>query len=228
MHRISGRSQLLLVEKSAGMFSTVLCNGYGVEKQLPAATPAKDLIAATEVDYQEYRKGIKHLREEHPLFEDRIDISVADFEDFVAEALLLPSMLQKIDPVSFFVLGELLHQSLQTEDDDPEKNRKNIEKHGISFKNAARVFFDYDRIELYDEAHSGDEDRYDTIGSIFAGNLTVIGNLQDTQRINDILFVVYTERAIIDEGGRSREVTRLISARLATSFERGVYYGKRS
>lgn len=117
MHRISGRSQLLLVEKSAGMFSTVLCNGYGVEKQLPAATPAKDLIAATEVDYQEYRKGIKHLREEHPLFEDRIDISVADFEDFVAEALLLPSMLQKIDPVSFFVLGELLHQSLQTEDD---------------------------------------------------------------------------------------------------------------
>ncbi len=117
MHRISGRSQLLLVEKSAGMFSTVLCNGYGVEKQLPAATPAKDLIAATEVDYQEYRKGIKHLREEHPLFEDRIDISVADFEDFVAEALLLSSMLQKIDPVSFFVLGELLHQSLQTEDD---------------------------------------------------------------------------------------------------------------
>ena len=108
------------------------------------------------------------------------------------------------------------------------KTQEYIEKHGISFKSAARVFFDYDRIELYDEAHSGDEDRYDTIGSISAGNLTVIGNLQDTQRINDILFVVYTERAIIDEGGRSREVTRLISARLATSFERGVYYGKRS
>ena len=35
----------------------------------------------------------------------------------VAEALLLPSMLQKIDQVSFFVLGELLHQSLQAEDD---------------------------------------------------------------------------------------------------------------
>ena len=51
------------------------------------------------------------------MVEDRLDISVADFEDFVAEALLLPSMLQKIDPVSFFVLGELLHQSLQAEDD---------------------------------------------------------------------------------------------------------------
>ena len=44
---------------------------------------------------------------------------------------------------------------------DSEKNRKNIEKHGISFKSAARVFFDYDRIELYDETHSGEEDRYD-------------------------------------------------------------------
>lgn len=34
---------------------------------------------------------------------------------------------------------------------DEAKNQKNIEKHGISFKSAARVFFDYDRIELYDE-----------------------------------------------------------------------------
>ena len=43
---------------------------------------------------------------------------------------------------------------------DEEKNRKNIEKHGISFKTAARVFFDYDRIEMYDEEHSAEEDRY--------------------------------------------------------------------
>lgn len=126
------------------------------------------------------------------------------------------------DTVVRFTLGGVLFEY------DPEKNRKNIEKHGISFKSAARVFFDYDRIELYDEAHSGDEDRYDTIGDTSAGNLTVIGNLQDTQLVDDILFVVYTERAIVDEDGRSREVTRLISARLATSFERGVYYGKRS
>lgn len=126
------------------------------------------------------------------------------------------------DTVVRFTLGGVLFEY------DPEKNRKNIEKHGISFKSAARVFFDYDRIELYDEAHSGDEDRYDTIGDTSAGNLTVIGNLQDTQLVDDILFVVYTERAIVDEDGRSREVTRLISVRLATSFERGVYYGKRS
>ena len=130
--------------------------------------------------------------------------------------------VETADTVVQFTLGGMLFEY------DPEKNRKNIEKHGISFKSAARVFFDYDRIELYDEAHSGDEDRYDTIGDTSAGNMTIIGNLQDTRRINDILFVVYTERVIVDENGKSKEITRLISARLATSFERGVYYGKRS
>ena len=88
-----------------------------MEKRLPATTPAKDLIAATEIDYRAYRREIKRLRDEHPLFEIRPVISMTDFEDFVAEALLLPAMIQKTDPVSFFVLGELLHQSLQAEDD---------------------------------------------------------------------------------------------------------------
>lgn len=122
-----------------------------------------------------------------------------------------------------FTLGGLLFEY------DPDKNRKNIEKHGISFKNAARVFFDYDRIELYDEAHSEDEDRYDTIGDVSAGNLTIIGNLwRDTHGVEDILFVVYTERTVVDENDKPSEAIRLISARLATNFERGVYYGKRS
>lgn len=122
-----------------------------------------------------------------------------------------------------FTLGGLLFEY------DSEKNRKNIEKHGISFKSAARVFFDYDRIELYDEAHSGDEDRYDTIGDSSAGSLTVIGNLRkNVCRVDDILFVVYTERVVVDENGKPNEAIRLISARLATSFERGVYYGKHS
>ena len=109
--------QLLLVEEGVGLFSTVLHYEDGTEKRLPVTTPAKDLVAATEIDYRGYRREIKRLREEHPLFQARLDISVADFENLVAEALLLPSMLQKIDPVSFFVLGELLHQSLQAEDD---------------------------------------------------------------------------------------------------------------
>lgn len=110
-------SKLLLAEEDAGRFSIVLQYGDGTEARLPAVTPAEDLIAAVETDYRDYRREVRRLQEEHPLFEERIDIPAADFEDFIAEALLLPSMLHETDPVSFFVLGELLHQSLQMKDD---------------------------------------------------------------------------------------------------------------
>lgn len=112
---------------------------------------------------------------------------------------------------------------------DEEKNLINIQKHGIDFKSAARVFFDYDRIELYDDSHSVDEDRYDTIGDSSAGyrtDNTIIGAPAINNDINDILFVVYTDRVRVDKNGHIEDVTRLISARLATEFERGVYYGK--
>ena len=107
----------LLAEESAGRFSTVFQHGDGTVERLPVTTPAKDLIAAAEIDYRPYRRVIKQLRDEHPLFTARLDIPVADFEDFVAEVLLLPSMLQKVDPVGFFALGILLDQALQREDD---------------------------------------------------------------------------------------------------------------
>ena len=110
-----------------------------------------------------------------------------------------------------------------------EKNKKNIEKHGISFKSAARIFFDYDRIEFYDEENSIEEDRYDTIGNLSAGQ-SVMFSKQDTLigsiTKEDVLFVVYTERVKKLVNGDEIEVTRLISARYATSFERGLYYGK--
>ena len=89
------------------------------------------------------------------------------------------------------------------------------------------MFFDYDRIEFYDEAHSENEDRYNTLGVISARNRTIIGNIKRTfQKTDDVLFVVYTERVMIDETDNFREVIRLISARMATNFERGIYYGK--
>ena len=120
-----------------------------------------------------------------------------------------------------FLLGNMIFEY------DTEKNRKNIEKHGISFQNAARVFFDYDRIEFFDDEHSAEEDRYNTIGDTSAGSMVTIGNLNNTVKtVNDILFVVYTDRVIASEQGKEVEVTRLISARLATNFERGIYYGK--
>lgn len=127
-----------------------------------------------------------------------------------------------------FQLGDMIFEY------DEWKNAYNMEHHGISFRHAARVFFDYDRIELYDEAHSQVEDRYNTIGDLSAGNAnvptakeTVIGNISSfLEEINDIIFVVYTERVLADRFGEQVEITRLISARFATDFERGLYYGK--
>jgi uncharacterized DUF497 family protein len=113
---------------------------------------------------------------------------------------------------------------------DERKNRINIKKHGIDFRSAARVFFDYDRIEIVDDLYSDFEERYDAIGDTSAGNFVndsiIIGTPLVGEDINDILFVVYTDKVKIEKDGQKIDVTRLISARLATEFERGVYYGK--
>ena len=81
---------------------------------------------------------------------------------------------------------------------DEEKNLLNQKKHKVSFETAAYVFEDENYIEMYDFEHSIDEDRYIVIGCV-----------------NDVLFVVFTER---------KETIRLISARLATESERRLYY----
>ena len=82
---------------------------------------------------------------------------------------------------------------------DENKNQINIRKHGISFETAALVFADEERIEYYDKLHSLDEDRYVVLGCV-----------------QGILYVIYTMRG---------EAARLISARMATSTERKIYYG---
>lgn len=124
-----------------------------------------------------------------------------------------------------FTMGGMLFEY------DEEKNAINIKKHGISLKSAARVFFDYDRIEFFDEENSITEDRYDTIGNIGSTYIEnekfIIGEaVPHNNRVDDILFVVYTERIGKNIDGTEVEVTRLISARMATNFERGLYYGK--
>ena len=84
---------------------------------------------------------------------------------------------------------------------DDNKEKINIQKHGIDFSTAARVFSDENRLEIYDELHSDTEDRYITIGMI--GETAYV------------IMVVYTERD---------EAIRLISARKATPKERRMYY----
>lgn len=109
-------SELYLMELGDGRFSILLCDDR-TETQMPAMTPAETLIAFSELDYTDYRKVVRWLRDEHPLFEERIDIPVSDYEDFVGEAILLTPDLHKIDPVSGFVVTNILHWMLQIEDD---------------------------------------------------------------------------------------------------------------
>lgn len=127
-----------------------------------------------------------------------------------------------------FILGGMIFEY------DDEKNKVNIEKHGISFRTAARVFFDFDRIEYFDDKNSSEEDRYDTIGDLSAG-LIELSKGKENNSIkhansldNDVVYVVYTERVVQTRNGREVDVTRIISARLASSFERGIYYGGHS
>lgn len=112
-----GISALLLKAEDKNRWSVILHHADDRETILPSATPAEYLIAASEIDYTSYRREIRNLREHHPLFEESLEVSQADFEDFVAEALLLPSMLRDIDPVGYFALEQLIDQSLRQEDD---------------------------------------------------------------------------------------------------------------
>ena len=67
---------------------------------------------------------------------------------------------------------------------------------------------------------------YDFHGADPLSTLTIGSAQNEIDEVNDILFVVYTERFQRIDSGKRIDITRLISARLATNFERGLYYGK--
>ena len=78
----------------------------------------------------------------------------------------------------------------------PEKDRANIKKHGLSFGEAKTLFTGGEEyLEIYDEKHSEDEDRFIAIGPIARG----------------IIVVVYTER--------TEDLIRITSVRLASKKE---------
>ena len=80
---------------------------------------------------------------------------------------------------------------------DPDKNRSNQEKHGVSFEEAMQLLTSaIDYLEIYDDPHSNEEDRFIAVGPIDRG----------------VIVVVYSE---LDDG-----VLRIVSARMATKNER--------
>lgn len=78
---------------------------------------------------------------------------------------------------------------------DPAKAELNRELHGVTFEEASTVLDDEQQATRFDETHSDEEDRFQTIGRSEAGRLLV---------------VAWTPRT---------DAIRIISARLATRAE---------
>lgn len=86
---------------------------------------------------------------------------------------------------------------------DTKKARDNLVKHGVSFEEAKSVFFDEYARQFFDQAHSGDEERFIMLGVSHQAR---------------ILVVCHCER-------QRGNVIRIISARKATAKERQYYQG---
>lgn len=88
---------------------------------------------------------------------------------------------------------------------DETKNLSNQTKHGLSFEEASELFSSgVDYLEIYDQVHSVEEDRFIAIGPIRRG----------------IVLVVWTEPMSVDD---EQNAIRIISARWATGRERQHY-----
>ena len=57
---------------------------------------------------------------------------------------------------------------------DEEKEKRNIKKHGLSFKEAATVFLDEAAILFDDPEHSEEEERFLILGMTSSANLCIV------------------------------------------------------
>jgi uncharacterized DUF497 family protein len=87
---------------------------------------------------------------------------------------------------------------------DPQKAISNRQKHGISFELAASVFKDPKAASIFDEDHSGKEDRWITVGMAATGAILVVNHTFAAARQDTV-------------------VVRLISSRKATKAEQKQY-----
>ena len=87
---------------------------------------------------------------------------------------------------------------------NPNKAKANWVKHKVRFEHAATVFSDSRAISIYDEVHSGDEDRWLTLGLASTGVLLVVH---------------HTFEEVDDESYN----IRIISSRKATKNEKKQY-----
>jgi uncharacterized DUF497 family protein len=87
---------------------------------------------------------------------------------------------------------------------DSRKAARNLEKHGVSFEEAATVFADPDALEWEDLEHSARENRFKRLGISIEGR---------------ILILVYSYRSLKSD----KETIRIITARRASPKECEAY-----
>ena len=69
---------------------------------------------------------------------------------------------------------------------DPIKAEKNLNKHGVTFKEAATVFDDPLSLTYPDPDHSIDEYRFITLGSSLDGKMLIVSHTDRDERIRII------------------------------------------
>jgi len=57
---------------------------------------------------------------------------------------------------------------------DPDKAKSNLQKHGVTFEEAATVMRDPRAMNMYDPDHSESEDRWITLGLSSSGRLLIV------------------------------------------------------
>jgi uncharacterized DUF497 family protein len=85
---------------------------------------------------------------------------------------------------------------------DPKKATANVQKHDVTFQEAATVFGDPLAITFEDPDHSTDENRYITFGLSFQKRLIVVSHTErgDRTRIISARLMDRKERKIYEEG----------------------------
>ena len=77
---------------------------------------------------------------------------------------------------------------------DPKKAAANLRKHGISFELAASIFKDPNAISIFDEDHSGEQDRWTTLGIAASGAILVVHHTFTTVGSDMVMIRLFSSR----------------------------------
>ena len=89
---------------------------------------------------------------------------------------------------------------------DSNKNRINIDKHGVSFEEASTVFYDECGILFDDPDHSEDEERFNLIG--FSTSLKLLIVCHCYRESNSTIRIISARKATKNEGEQYKKINK--------------------